>query len=193
MWHRRFESPCILIWEKGWASSQWIPTECAWEYHSIQLALAPETSTLNASSFRLDSLASLKLQWRIAEESKLNWFSTFCWDWGPNPSTATDTGCFLPSFSASFSCHSLSRLHLLSTRHLHLRSPLLEIPSELSASSNGGGGWTWKCLFVAGKPSSPSSHVMGLTSVHTQHLGLAASSYLSTWTHTVPFLKHSSC
>lgn len=82
-----------------------------------------------------------------------------CWDWGPNPSIATNTGWFLPSLSASFSCHSPSHLHLLSTRHLHLRSPLLEIPSELSASSNGGGGWTWKCLFLAGKPSSPSPRV----------------------------------
>lgn len=84
-----------------------------------------------------------------------------CWDWGQNPSIATNISWFLPSLSASFSCHSPFRLHLLSTWHLHLRSPLLEIPSELSASSNGGGEGTWKCLLLVGKPSSPSPHVMG--------------------------------
>lgn len=72
---------------------------------SIQLALAPERSILNASSFRLDSQASLRLQWRLAEkEPKAQLFlHLICWDWGTSPSIATNTGWFLPSLSASFS------------------------------------------------------------------------------------------
>lgn len=196
MLHRRFGSPYILIWDKNWANFQWIPTEYTWKYHSkyttssgtrnkhikcefIQTGLPSITEApVEASRKRTQGSAVspphlLGLRHKPIHSHKY-WLvpaQPFCFLFLPQP---------IPAPSA-----------------VNTASPFQKPPAWNSLRAFCFFSW-WRRVnlevLVPGRQTFiPFSSYNVLTSAHTQHLGLAASSYLRTWTHTVPFLKHSSC